>query len=174
VKLSLKLEILILMTMRLFFLLLMLNLMPTAFCAEGELPASVDSLYREIIRTVANADFDAMAATYHGDAVLVTMDNSRPISSVMPLWKAAGEKHKKAGGSAFLNFRFSSRLSSGGTTFDTGIFRYGTRDRQGVEKLSYTHFQDLTVKKNNQWTTLMERQMGNASLAEWDALPAWK
>ena len=162
------------MTMRLFFLLLLLNLMPSVAFAEGQLPASSDGLYREIIRSVANADFEAMAATYHDDAVLVTMDSSRPISSMMPLWKAAGDKHKKAGGDAFLNFRFSSRLSSDSTTFETGIFRYGTRDRHGVEKFFYTHFQDLTVRKDNQWITLMERQMGKASLVEWDALPDWK
>lgn len=162
------------MIMKLFFLTLLSSVMPAAAFAEDHSQASSDSLYREIIRTVVNADFEAMAATYHDDAVLVTTDNSKPISSVMPLWKAAGEKHKKAGGAAFLNFRFSSRLTSDGTTFETGIFRYGTRDRHGVEKLSYTHFQDLTVRKDNQWITLMERQMGKASLEEWDALPDWK
>ncbi|MFT4730527.1 MAG: hypothetical protein ACI9UN_005054 [Granulosicoccus sp.] len=161
------------MVIRSFLLLLTLSMPLSSFAEDLSQPGS-DSLYREIIRTVAQADFEAMAATYHEDAVLVTSGNSKPISSVIPLWKAAGEKHKKAGGAAFLNFRFSSRLSSARTTFETGIFRYRTRDSNGVEKTSYMHFQDLTVRKNNHWITLMERQIGKANVDEWDALPKWE
>jgi hypothetical protein len=172
-KFGIKLEILGHMIIRSFFLFLTLSI-TAASLAEDTPQLGSDSLYREIIRTVAHADFEAMAATYHEDAVLVTAGNSKPISSVIPLWKAAGEKHKKAGGAAFLNFRFSSRLSSDVTTFDTGIFRYRTRDRDGIEKTAYMHFQDLTVRKNNRWYTLMERQIGKATIEEWDALPSWE
>jgi ketosteroid isomerase-like protein len=160
--------------LRTLSLLLAVGLLQPACFAKDQSQTSSDSLYREIIRTVENADFDAMAATYHDDAVLVSLKQTMPISVVIPKWKAAGEKHSEAGGAAFLTFRFSSRLSSGKTAFETGIFRYGTRDSNGVEKVSYTHFQNLLIMKDDQWLSLMERQMDPASLDEWDALPIWK
>ena len=147
-----------------------------SFTSVAEEPAKVgaDSLYRALVKSVAEANFEAMAALYHPDAVLVTAKYSKPVSMVIPRWKAEGEKLKRDGGSAFLSFRFSSRLSGDNTAFDTGIFRYGTRDSKGSENIPYVHFQDLNVKSGNQWLTLMERQMDPASLAEWDALPTWE
>jgi hypothetical protein len=141
--------------------------------AEDAVP-STDSLYREIIRTVQEADFTAMAGAYHPDAVLVTSKSSTPISEVILRWKSDGEKFQKEGGVAFVTFRFSSRLSSATTAFDSGIFRYGTRDKDGVENVSYMHFEDLSVLKNGRWLTIMERQMSSATVEEWESLPEWK
>ncbi len=54
-----------------------------------------DSLYRELIRTVAENDFDSMATTYHQDAVLVTSNSTSLISSVMPRWRTMMENKQK-------------------------------------------------------------------------------
>lgn len=164
------------MSMKFGSFLLLLTLTVTSFVsnAADQSSGASDSLYHELIRTVADTDFEAMSATYHPDAVLVTADYSRPISMVMPVWKAAGEKHKKEGGTAFLNFRFSSRLSSDQTNFATGIFRYGTRDSNGVENIAYIHFQELNVRKGERWLTVMERQMSETTVEEWEKLPVWE
>lgn len=162
------------MKLRALFLLMALNVISSTSMAADPQQSNADSVYRELVSTVANADFKAMAALYHADAVLVTATHSKPISMVIPRWKSDGEKLKSEGGVAFLSFRFSSRLSGDKTAFDTGIFRYGTRDSKGIENIAYIHFQDLNVRKGDQWLTLMERQMNDASLEEWDALPAWE
>jgi ketosteroid isomerase-like protein len=134
---------------------------------------STDSLYREIIRTVADVDFKGMAAVYHPDAVLVTEKKSMPINVVMKRWKEEGEKFQKEGGTATLSFRFSQRKLSETTAFETGIFRYSTRDKKGTVKTIYSHFEDLNVKKNGQWLTIMEHQQSLSSETEWNNLPEW-
>lgn len=162
------------MKLRSLFLLIALNMSSLSSMAEDSSHSNSDTLYREVIRTVADVDFDAMAALYHTDAVLVTATYSKSISKVIPVWKSDGERHKNEGGIAFLNFRFSSRLISDSTSFDTGIFRYGTKDSHGVEKVVYINFQDLNVRKDGQWITLMERQLSEASVGEWNALAVWE
>lgn len=134
---------------------------------------STDSLYHEIIRTVVEVDFKAMAAAYHPDAVLVTSKASMPIGVVMKRWKQEGEKFQEEGGLASVSFRFSDRKVSETTAFETGIFRYSTTDKDGTVKTMLSHFQDLNVKKNGQRLTILEHQMGTATEAEWDALPEW-
>ena len=162
------------MKLKSLILLVALNVISCASASADSSQTNADSLYREVVRTVADVDFEGMAALYHPDAVLVTATMSKPISMVIPRWKSDGEKLQREGGVAFVSFRFSSRLAGKKTTFDTGIFRYGTRDSKGIENISYIHFQDLNVQKDDQWLTLMERQMDEASLEEWEALPAWE
>ena len=156
-------------------LLLFLPLLLSGIAKASELPTlASDDLYREIIRTVAEADFDAMAATYHEDAVLVSTSESKLVSKVLPMWRASGEALKREGGKATLSFRFSAKVPGDQTSFSTGIFRYSTTDANGVEKVSYMHFEDLNIKQGSRWLTLMERQLKPASLSEWEALSAWK
>jgi hypothetical protein len=57
------------------FSLLLVCLLPIGAFATEKQAFSTDSFYREIIRTVAEVDFKAMAAAYHPDAVLVTQKN---------------------------------------------------------------------------------------------------
>jgi len=147
--------------------------LPIGALASGKHPSSTDGLYREIIRTVVEVDFKAMAEAYHPDAVLVTAKQSMPINIVMKRWKKEGEKFQKEGGTAILSFRFSDRKLSETTAFETGIFRYSSIDKYGVVKTMYSHFQDLNVKKNGRWLTVMEHQQNLSSVAEWDALPEW-
>ena len=153
--------------------LICLSLLSTGANASEKQSFSTDSIYREIVRTVADVDFKAMAATYHLDAVLVTGKKSMPISIALKRWKKEGEKFQKEGGTATVSFRFSNRKLSETTAFETGIFRYSTRDKAGTEKNVYRHIQYLNVKKNGHWLTVMEHQPGSSSKTEWNALPAW-
>jgi hypothetical protein len=133
-----------------------------------------DGLYREIIRTVLEADFDGMAATYHPDAVLVSRERTTAISEQMPRWREAGEAFANAGGRATVAFRFSSRVSGDASAFDAGIFRYAQITAEGEETASYLFFENLSVKKNGRWLTMMERQKELASEADWKALASWE
>ncbi len=153
--------------------LICLSLLPIGATASEKQAFGTDTLYREIIRTVADVDFKAMAAAYHPDAVLVTEKKSIPVNIALKQWKKEGEKFQKEGGTATLSFRFSKRKLSETTAFETGIFRYITRDKAGTEKIIYSHFQDLNVKKSGRWLTLMEHQQSLASETEWNALPVW-
>lgn len=141
--------------------------------ASEQPPLGTDSFYREITRTVADVDFRAMADLYHPDAVLVTGKKSMPISIALTRWQKEGEEFQKEGGAATVLFRFANRKLSQTTAFETGIFRYTTRDKAGVEKSVYIHFQILTVKKDSRWLAVMEHQLGASSEAEWNALPVW-
>lgn len=154
-------------------ILICLSLLPIAVTAGEKQIFSTDSLYHEIIRTVVEVDFKAMAASYHPDAVLVTAKVSMPIGVVMKRWKEEGEKFQKEGGTATVSFRFSDRKVSETTAFETGIFRYSTTDKDGTVKTMLSHFQDLNVKKNGQWLTILEHQTSSATEAEWNALPVW-
>jgi hypothetical protein len=133
-----------------------------------------DNLYRELIRTVVESDFDGMAATYHQDAVLVTSKSTSLISSVMPRWRADGDKLKAAGGRAALAFKFAKRIVNEETAFEQGIFRYATIDAQGKETPVFYHFEDLNRKMAGTWRTMMENQLGPATEEEWINLPDWQ
>lgn len=133
-----------------------------------------DELYREIIRTVIEADFDGMAATYHPDAVLVSRERTTAISEQIPRWREAGEAFANAGGRATVAFRFSSRVSGDVSAFDAGIFRYAQITAEGKETASYLFFENLSVTKHGRWLTMMERQKELATEADWLALPHWE
>jgi hypothetical protein len=131
-----------------------------------------NSLFKEIQRSVAEADFERMAAAYHADAVLVKSKSTAFIDDVMHRWRAAGEKLRNEGGHASVDFRFSSRQHDASSAFDTGIFRYATVDKEGVERVFFAHFENLAVFRNDHWLTLMERQMAATDLTTWNSLPA--
>jgi hypothetical protein len=133
--------------------------------------SNTDSLFNEIQRTVAEVDFDGMAAAYHVDAVLVNAKSTTSIKDVMPLWKASGEKLQSEGRQASVAFRFSSRQHDSTSAFDSGIFRYVTVGKDGVEKVAFVHFENLAVFRNGRWLTLMERQLAATDASAWNNLP---
>jgi len=132
-----------------------------------------DSLYRTIIETVQDVDFERMGSTYHPDAVIVTSKKSTPIKSVLKRWKKEGEQLQKDGGIARVKFRFLKRIVNETTAFESGIYRYNTVDKLGNEQVFYAHFEDLNVKKNGRWLTIMEHQTKSATEKEWKALTDW-
>jgi ketosteroid isomerase-like protein len=115
-------------------------------------------------------DFDAMAATYHKDAILVTAQSSSPISEAIAKWRVDGAKLAAEGSAATVAFRFSEHRHGETTSLETGIFRYSITNRAGEETAYLVHFEDLLIKQNGNWLTIMERQMEDATQVEWDEL----
>jgi hypothetical protein len=141
--------------------------------AQQQKQYATDSLYRTIIETVQEVDFERMGNTYHGDAVIVTSKKSTPIKSVLKRWKKEGEQLQKDGGFARVKFRFLNRIVNEATAFESGIFRYSTVDKLGAETVFYGHFEDLNIKKEGKWLTMMEHQTKTATEKEWNALMDW-
>jgi ketosteroid isomerase-like protein len=129
-----------------------------------------ESSYAEVTRTVEVGDFDAMAATYHKDAILVTAQSSSPISEAIARWRVDGVKLAAEGSAATVAFRFSEHRHGETTALETGIFRYSITNRAGEETAYLVHFEDLLIKQNGNWLTMMERQMEDATQVEWDEL----
>ncbi|NQZ80229.1 MAG: hypothetical protein HRT52_04355 [Colwellia sp.] len=132
-----------------------------------------DFLYRTIIETVQEVDFERMGSTYHPDAVIVTSKKSTPIKSVLKRWKKEGEQLEKDGGFARVKFRFLKRIVNETTSFESGIYRYSMVDKLGTEQVFYAHFEDLNVKKDGKWLTIMEHQTKSATEQEWNDLSDW-
>ena len=138
--------------------------------AQSQPSSPTDLLYKQISASVAEADFEAMAGTYHPDAILVSQKGTKSIASVIPLWKAAGEKIKQKGGTASVAFRFNSRQISETTAFESGVFKYQSVAADGSKKTNYVNFENLTIKRDGRWLTMMERQTGTTNLSAWTAL----
>lgn len=132
----------------------------------------LDAYWAELSRTVAEGDFEGYAATYHPDAVLVSLasNTSYPISEALAGWKQGFDDTAAGKMTAGVEFRFSQRLSDETTAHETGIFRYHYQAQGEDEVAMLVHFQALLVKKDGAWKMLMEYQMDEASPAEWEAL----
>jgi len=123
-----------------------------------------------IIDTVAKGDINRMAATYAPDAVLVSPGGTKAIKDVLAGWGRDMVTMKASGGQATVAFRFTKRQDNNTTAFETGIFEYTTIDKAGVRKPQYVPFEELLIKTNGKWRTVMERQLIPVTKAEWDAL----
>lgn len=123
-----------------------------------------------IAQSVADADIEAMAGTYHPDAVLISKEGTTPISQALAKWGEGMQAAARAGSQARVSFRFSQRLDNETTAFETGIFRYVAISASGEESVQYVHFESLLVKQGDHWRYLMERQLGATDQAAWDAL----
>ena len=136
---------------------------PTARLAE------LDAYWREASRTVRDGNFEGYKASYHDDAVLVSLKNSVPIGQALARWKAGFDDTKSGKMKASVQFRFGKRVGDDTTAHETGIFLYSSTDANGTVKPNYVHFEALLVKKGT-WKMLMEFQKEIATKAEWDAL----
>lgn len=153
-------------------LTLFLALAATAESAAQPGTDELDAYWAEVSRVVAEGDFEGYAATYHEDAVLVSLasNTSYPISEALAGWKQGFDDTAASRMTAGVEFRFSQRLNDETTAHETGIFRYHST-QQGEEEVAYrVHFQALLVKKDGDWKMLMEYQMEEATEAEWEAL----
>lgn len=129
-----------------------------------------ESSYAEVTRTVEVGDFDAMAAIYHKDAILVTAQSSSPISEAIAKWRTDGVKLIAEGSKATVAFGFSEHRHGETTSLETGIFRYSITNKTGEETASLVHFETLHIKQKGNWLIMMERQMEEATQTEWDEL----
>lgn len=136
-----------------------------------ETTAGLDANWSELGRTVAEGDFDAYAAGYHEDAVLVSLHsgNSFPIAKALEGWQQGFIDTREGKTTASVEFRFSQRLHDETTAHETGIFRYSFQSEAGETAVQYVHFEALLVKKDR-WLMIMEYQKASATQEEWDAL----
>ena len=134
--------------------------------------AELDDFWAEVSRSVAAGDFDAYAATYHADGVLVHLGStsSVPISIALSNWKPGFTKTKAGEQKVGVSFRFTQRLVSATTAHETGIFLFWSQPAQGELSESFIHFEALSVKKDGEWNMLMEYQKERATKIEWDAI----
>ncbi len=123
-----------------------------------------------ISQAVANADIEAMAATYHPDAVVVSGTETIPIKSALKNWAEGMQQATENSSTASVSFRFSMRQDNETSAFETGIFKYSGIDSSGNETIMFMGFETLLVKKNNRWLYMMERQLKQTDEASWEAL----
>lgn len=131
----------------------------------------LDAFWTEVSRTVAEGDFDGYAATYHPDAVLVSMSagNSYPIAQALDGWKQGFVDTAAGKMTASVEFRFTQRLNDETTAHETGMFYYTSQSGDGAPTGAVVHFQALLVKMDGAWKMVMEYQMQPATAEEWDA-----
>ena len=64
-----------------------------------------------------------------------------------------------------------AEVGDSNTAHETGIFYFTSVDSNGkVLSKGGVHFENLFVKRNGKWETLMEYQKSKATQEEWDAL----
>ncbi len=131
-----------------------------------------DAFWAEISRSVGAGDFEAYAASCHPDGVLVsgTKSLSSPLSVALARWEKEFVATKAGKMKASVEFRFSQRLGDETTAHETGIFLYSSTVADGTPTAELIHFEQLLVKQNGRWKTVMEYQKSKASQKEWDAL----
>lgn len=137
--------------------------------------AEIDKFWAELSRTVREGDFEAYAATYHEDAVIVYASRknktSYPIEKALETWKQGFLDTKAGKNKSDVKFRFSQRIGDETTAHETGIFMYTSSGSNGENKVQYrVHFEMLFVKRNGKWLGVMEYQKAEATENEWNAL----
>ncbi len=141
-----------------------------AFCGQETSQQIDQDTWAVISQAVANADIEAMAATYHHDAVVVNGNETVPIKSALLKWAEGMKQAMTNGSTASVSFRFASRQDDETTAFETGIFKYSSIDSSGNETIMFMDFESLLVKKENRWLFVMERQLNETDKASWEAL----
>ena len=134
--------------------------------------AELDAFWDEVARTVREGDFDAYAACYHPDGVLVSEKKGRtePIAAALARWKPEFADTRTGKMTAEVETRFTRRLGDTTTAHEVGIFRYTARAAGQAPRTDYVPFEALLVKRDGRWLMLMEYQKAHVTQAEWDAL----
>jgi len=137
--------------------------------------AELNRYWTELSRTVQEGDFEGYRATYHEDAVVVfaTGKNktSVTLSKALAGWKEGFMKTKEGKQKDAVQFRFSQRIGDENTAFETGIFRFTSKDTDGKLLAEYMiHFEMLLIKRDGKWVGIMEHQKDTATQEEWDSL----
>ena len=151
-------------------LLAMLIVSPATFCAGHETRDELDAFWSEIARSVTVGDFEAYAASYHEDAIMVSgfSMSSNSISQSLDGWEQGFIDTLAGKNKVSLEFRFTQRFNDATTAHETGIFYYSSTDENGERSDSHVHFEALLVRKNG-WKMMMEYQVSSATTGEWEA-----
>lgn len=159
------------------FLLLAIPALPTSAqtpadpVADDAATAELDAYWAELARTVEEGDYEAYAAAYHPDAVLVSRGSrtSYPIANALAAWKPGFEDTAAGHAEAGVEFRFTERLNDATTAHETGMFRYFIQPEGEEAQVALLHFDALLVKRDGRWQMIMEYQKEPATDAEWEA-----
>ena len=123
----------------------------SASCSAGSVSSIGAAIDAEVWQTVAAAvaanDKDAMAATYHPDAVLVSTSGTTSVQQQLVTWGVGMEKIRSENRQASVDFRFATRLDGEKTAFETGMFRYAETNANGVEQPVFVPMEALLVQK---------------------------
>jgi len=138
--------------------------------ASGAAAAIDEQVWSAISASVVNQDIDAMAATYHPDAVVVTPGRTIPARTQLPQWGKDMETAKARGETATVEFRFTKRVDNIDTAFETGMFKYTVVDSAGKATSYHIPMEALLVRLNGRWVVVMEHQFATVSAQDWDAL----
>jgi ketosteroid isomerase-like protein len=134
--------------------------------------AAIDrDVWAPVAASVKNDDIGAMGKTYHPDAILVMRSGTKRISEALAGWGKDMVTNKGKGITATVEFRFSQRQDDAETAFETGMFKYTTKDKAGVSTPRYIKMEALLVKTGGKWRMLMEHQLEAVDEAAWNALP---
>jgi hypothetical protein len=133
-----------------------------------------DKMYRSIVKSVDINDFSLMAKQYHQDAVIVSIGKTELAKNAIKRWKVDGDKLYGNGGKATVKMRFKERIINKDSAYETGIYHYQTIDSDNIVVDYYSHFSDLSVKKDNKWVVVMERNIKKATVDEFNKLPNWQ
>ena len=134
--------------------------------------AAIDAdVWKPVAASVANDDITAMGKTYHPDAILVMRSGTKRISEALAGWGKDMVTNKGKGITATVEFRFSQRQDDAETAFETGMFKYTTKDKAGVSTPRYIRMAALLVKTGGKWRMIMEHQLEAVDEAAWNALP---
>jgi len=128
-------------------------------------------VWAPVAASVKNDDIAAMGRVYHPDAVLVTRSGTKRISEALSGWGKDMVTNKGKGITATVEFRFSQRQDDAETAFETGMFKYATKDKAGVTTPRYIKMEALLVKSGGKWRMVMEHQLEALDEAAWNALP---
>jgi hypothetical protein len=123
-------------------------------------------------RQVKEGDFEAYAASFHTEAILVNGigDKSYLIQRALDGWQQGFEDTKAGKMEAEVEFRFLEQIHGENTAHDTGIFRYVWQNEGEEVQEVFIHFEALLTKSSSEWQMLMEYQKSIASAEEWKAL----
>lgn len=139
--------------------------------ASSASTAAIDEqVWHAISASVADQDINAMAATYHPDAVIVHAGGTLFARDQLPRWGKDMEAARAKGETATVEFRFSKRLDNAGTAFEIGMFKYTVIDSAGKPAPIHIPMEALLLRANGRWVIVMERQFAAAGPQEWDAL----
>lgn len=139
--------------------------------APAQSTAAIDAqVWSALSASVVDQDIDAMAATYHPDAVVVTPGGTTLASAQLPKWGKDMAVAKTRGETATVAFRFSQRIDNADTAFEVGMFKYTVIDSAGTGTSYHIPMESLLVRLHDRWVVVMERQFAAVGPEEWDAL----
>jgi len=149
--------------LRVLFFCLLLS---TNLIAQSE---GIAAFWEEASRSVAEGDFEAYAATFHKEAILVNgiSGTSFPIQRALDGWEQGFNDTKAGKMKAEVEFRFSDRFHGETSAHEIGMFRYWWQNEGEEAQEVFIHFEMLLTKSTGEWTVLMEYQKSMGTEEEW-------